>query len=267
MKNLQVNNEKFNSLKGLALALALVTPMMLTGCSKKADCAVTVPHAHLYTNEAGYDRYVPKENLRFEGYDRQEEYISIEGYEDLYKFLTKKDLLRIDDNLDLIKQIQEQQVDYTEYRYKYTYMQPIPHTMKVGKTTTTYFTYIPQTRYSWTSDPNHSRLTGDTRLCHYVYVGYKVEKNEKGKYVLVESPAVDDLTTIMDEYPYFKTKFYYVVTSDGKAADYEDGKQEDMSEEEKQRADEYEEENPEVTVEPQAYHQEEKGKTFVKSYT
>ena len=40
-----------------------------------------------------------------------------------------------------------------------------------------------------------------------------------------------------------------------------------MSEEEKQRVDEYEEENPEVTVEPQAYHQEEKGKTFVKSYT
>ena len=101
MKNLQVNNEKFNSLKGLALALALVTPMMLTGCSKKADCAVTVPHAHLYTNEAGYDRYVPKENLRFEGYDRQEEYISIEGQEDLYKFLTKKDLLKIDDNLDI----------------------------------------------------------------------------------------------------------------------------------------------------------------------
>lgn len=267
MKNLQVNNEKFNSLKGLALALALVTPMMLTGCSKKADCAVTVPHAHLYTNEAGYDRYVPKENLRFEGYDRQEEYISIEGQEDLYKFLTKKDLLRIDDNLDIVKSTQDQQEDYIEYRYKYRYMQPIPHTMKVGKTTTTYFTYIPQTRYSWTSDPNHSNLTGETRLCHYVYVGYKVEKNEKGKYVLVESPAVDDLTTIMDEYPYFKKKFYYVVTSDGKEADYEDGRQEDMSEEEKQRVDEYEEENPEVTVEPQAYYQEEKGKTFVKSYT
>ena len=267
MKNLQVNYEKINGLKGLALALVLVTPFMLTGCGKKADCNIDISHAHKYVNEQGFERYLNREHLKYEGYVRYDNYVSIDGQEDLYKFLEKKDLMRIDDNLELITKMQEEQVDYTEYRYKYTYMQPIPHTMKVGKTTTTYFTYIPQTRYSWTSDPNHSRLTGETRLCHYVYVGYKVEKNEKGKYVLVESPAVDDLTTIMDKYPYIKKKFYYVVTSDGKEVDYEDGKQEDMTDEEKRRVEEYEEQNPEVTVEPQAFHQEEKGKTFIKSYT
>ena len=69
----------------------------------------------------------------------------------------------------------------------------------------------------------------------------------------------------MDEYPYIKKKFYYVVTSDGKEADYEDGKQEDMSEEEKQRAEEYDKNNKEETVEPQAYYQEEKEKTLVKN--
>ena len=106
MKNLQVNNEKFNSLRGLALALVLVTPFMLTGCSKKADCAVTVPHAHLYTNEAGYDRYVPKENLRFEGYDRQEEYISIEEGQTI-KLLPK--------GLDIAKTIYERHTVLTEF--------------------------------------------------------------------------------------------------------------------------------------------------------
>lgn len=266
MKNLQVNYEKFNSLKGLALALVLVTPFMLTGCSKKVDCDVNVSHAHLYINEDGLKRYVSKEKLRFEGYDRYDSYVSIEGQEDLYKFLTKKDLLRIEDNLDIVKSTQEQQVDYTEYRYRYTYMQPIPHTRKIGKTTTTYFTYIPQIRYSWTSDPNHSRLTGETRLCHYVYVGYKVEKNDKGKYILVESPVVDDLTTIMGEYPYIKKKFYYVVTSDGKEADYEDGKQEDMSDEDKQRTEDYEKDNNEDFPDPQAYYQE-KSNVKVKNYT
>lgn len=267
MKNLQVNYKKFDSLKGLALTLALVTPFMLTGCGKKAECNIEVSHAHKYVNEAGYERYLNREHLKYEGYLRYEDYRVIEGEEDLYKFLEKKDLMRVDDNLDLVKSIQEQQKDYTEYRYKYIYMQPIPHTRKIGKTTTTYFTYIPQTRYSWTSDPNHSRLTGETRLCHYVYVGYKVEKNDKGKYVLIPSEYVDDVTSLMDEYPYIKKKFYTVVTVDGKEADYEDGKQEDMSEEERQRAEEYDKENPESTVEPQAYYNDEKNKTFVKSYT
>lgn len=262
---LNVNFEKFMDIRKLALALALVTPLTLSGCSKKADCNISVPHAHKYVNEMGFERYINRENIRYDGYDRCEEYKVIEGEEDLYKFLTKKDLLRIDDNLELINSIQESQDDYIEYRYSYTHLQPIPHTRKVGKTTTTYFTYIPRTRYSWTSDPNHSRLTGETRLCHYVYCAYKVGKNDKGKYVLIESPAVEDVTQIKDEYPYIKKKFYYVVTSDGKEADYEDGKQEDMSEEEKQRAEEYDKNNKEETVEPQAYYQEEKEKTLVKN--
>ena len=37
------------------------------------------------------------------------------------KSRNEKDLMRIDDNLDLVKNIQEQQDDYTEYRYKYRF--------------------------------------------------------------------------------------------------------------------------------------------------
>ena len=236
---IKINFDKLNSLRGVALALVLVSPMALTGCGKKAECNIDGSHAHMYRSNLGYVRYIEDEHLRFDGYDRYDDFIRIDGEEDLYKFLKKKDLLRIDDNLENILSKQTEDEDYIEYRYKYTYMQPIPHTRKIGKTTTTYFTYIPHTRYSWTSDPNHSRLTGETRLCHHMYVAYKVEKNDKGKYVLIPSEYVEDLSDAMDEYPYIKEDFTVIVTSDGKEADYEDGKEEDMSESDKQRAEEY----------------------------
>lgn len=240
--NIRLNLKKFVSLRGVALALALTTSATaLTGCGKKAECSINDSHAHLYTNEQGYIRYIDKEYLSYEGYERKDEYINIEGEEDLYKFLNKKNLMRIDDNIDLILSIQESNVDYMEYKYRYTYMQPIPHTMKVGKTTTTYFTYIPSTRYSWTSNPNHSRLTGDERLCHYVYIAYKIEKNEKGKYVLIPSEQVDDIITVMEEYPYITKKFYKTVDIYGEELDYEDGREEDLTDEEKSRIEEYNE--------------------------
>ena len=247
------NYFKLQALKGVALSLVLVSPFTLNGCSETAECNVDSNHAHMYKNDSGYVRYIEDERLRYDGYDRNNNYISIEGKEDLYDFLTKKDLMRIDDNLEVIKKAQEKQIEYIEYRYKYTYMQPIPYTKKVGNISTTQFHYIPVTRYSWTNDPNHSRLTGETRTCHYTYVAYKVEKNEKGKYVLIPSEHVDDLTTVMDKYPYIKQNDSTIVTVNGKKADYEDGKQEDMSEVDNQRAKEYD-----------TTHQEEKVKTYQK---
>ena len=263
--NIRINWKKFFGLRGVSLALAVVMAASMTGCGKKADCDVKGSHAHLYKNEKGYVRYIDKEYLTYEGYSRNEQYVDIEGNEALYKFLDKKDLMKIEDNLDLILAIQEENQDYTEYRYKYTYMQPIPHIMRVGKVTTTYFTYIPHTRYSWTKDPNHSRLTGETRECHYVYVAYKIEKDEDGKYVLIPSADVDDLRDVMEEYPYIKKSYSKVVTLDGKEADYEDGKQEDLSEDDKKRADEYDSEHKdELQVEEQSK-TEEKGRSLVKT--
>ena len=257
----KVNVKKFLSLSGVVLVLMTT----MTACGKKADCNENGSHAHLYKNEKGYVRYIDKEYLTYEGYSRCEECVDIEGQEDLYKFLDKKDLLRIDDNLELLLNEQNINVDYTEYRYRYTYMQPIPHFRKVGKVSSVYYTYIPQTRYSWTSDPSHSRLTGQTRICHHVYVAYKVEKDENGKYVLIPSPQVDDITTVMDEYPYINKKYCKIVTTDGKEVDYEDGKQEEMSPEDKKRADDYDSGLiDESDIEPQSYN-EEKGKILVKS--
>ncbi len=231
------------SLRGVALALVTTTMIgCLAGCGKKAECSVEGCHAHLYTNDKGYVRYIDKEYLEYEGFSRSDEYIAFaEEEKDFYKYLDKRNLTKIEDNLDVIKAQQEKNQDYLEYRYSYIFLQPIPHQTKIGKTWHTYYTYIPLTRYSWTSDPNHSRLTGDQRLCHYVYTAYRIEKDENGKYVLIPSDSVDDITTVMDEYPYIICgKYSKVVDIYGVDVDYEDGPSELSPEEQEKQNKEYE---------------------------
>lgn len=226
MKNLKLNLKKLVALKGVALVLVLTTATTsLAGCSKKSDCSIDTYHAHKYVDDEGYVRYIDKEYISYEGYDWTDEYVELsENEKDLYKFFDKKNLLKIDDNLDVILSQQEKNCDYIEYRYSYTYMMPIPHVMRSGKTSITYFTYIPTTHHSWTTDPNHSRLTGEQRVCHHVYTAYKVEKDENGDYVLIPSSEVDDITTVMDEYPYIKKDYCKVINlEDGEVLDYEDG--------------------------------------------
>lgn len=89
---------------------------------------------------------------------------------------------------------------YVEYEYKYTYYVP----MRVGKITVS----SPRTGRRFTTDLNHERLTGYIRDVDYKYQGYKIGENKRGKIVIIESDLVDDLTDIMDEYPYFKLSDY-----------------------------------------------------------
>lgn len=230
MKNLKLNLTKMIKLRGVPFALAAtLIATGLTGCGKKAECSVSGNHAHLYTNSQGFERYIDKEYLSYEGYDRQEDYITLTSEDEkLSKFEDKHNLLKIEDNIEAIASIQEQNHDYIEYRYAYTYLMPIPHTTRVGKVTTTYFTYIPTTHHSWTSDPEHSRLTGEQRRCHHVYQAYNVVIDDKGKYVLVPSEEVDDIFALNGEYTYIKEKFYKVIDAEyGYELDYEDGKEDD----------------------------------------
>lgn len=230
MGNVKLNLEKFIKLRGLPIVLASTVMLTgLTGCGKKAECDVKGDHAHLYTNEQNFVRYIDKEYLSYEGYDRQDDYIRLNKEEaELRKLEDKKGLLRIDENIDAIIDVQEQNHDYIEYRYAYTYLMPIPHYTHIGKTTTMYFTYIPTTHHSWTTDPEHSRLTGEQRRCHYVYQAYNIVKDEKGKDVLVPSEYVDDIFDLNGEYTYIKEKFCKVIDAEyGYDLDYEDGVEDD----------------------------------------
>ena len=225
MRNLKLNLKKLIALGGTVLVLATTT-----ACGKKADCNIDTYHAHQYVNEEGYIRYIDKEYLNYEGYARKEEYIELdESEKDLYKYLDKKDLLRIDDNIDTIIETQEANKNFTEYRYAYTYLMPIPIVHSTGKTTYVTFMFIPTTHYSWTRDANHSRLTGETRECTYEYTAYKIEKDENGKYVLIPSPEHKNILATKDEFPYIKEDYYRVINlTDGCEASYEDMETDDV---------------------------------------
>ena len=184
MKNLNVNWKEFVERRGIPLVLATTLSIGLAGCGEKAECDVPESHAHLYVNEEGFSRYLEKEYLEYEGYTRCDDYISINKNDaEFLKFLDKKDLLKIDDNIETIQNIESENQDYIEYRYAYTYLMPIPHYHSNGKTSYVTYSYIPTTHYSWTSNPNHSRLTGEQRRCHHVYQACNIVKDEKGKYV------------------------------------------------------------------------------------
>jgi len=225
MKNLKLNLKKLIALGGAALVLVTTS-----GCGKKADCDIQGYHAHKYVNDKEYVRYIDKEYLSYEGYDRQDDYIELSQSDgELYKFLDKRNLLRIDDNIDTIRDAQLENQDYMEYRYAYTYLMPIPIFHSTGKTHYVTYMFVPHTHYSWTTDPNHSRLTGETRVCHYVYTSYKIEKDEHGKYVLIPGPEKQDIISTKDEYPYILEKYYEVIDlKDGCVLDYEDMETDDV---------------------------------------
>ena len=189
----------------ISLILAATTLVSAYEYSKKIKCDINTDHAHKYTNDEGYLTYMDKEYNSYKGYDRTDEYIEISGDEkELLKFLNKRNILKISDNLEIIEKTQNEykKYDHIEYEYAYTY-----HTyIHTGKVTVP----VAHTGHSWTLDKNHYRLTGKTRNCNYLFYGVKVEKNEKGKYVITKSPYTSDVTTIMDKYPYIK-KDYVVV--------------------------------------------------------
>lgn len=229
MKNLKVNVSEFIKRRGVPLVLAGTIALGLSGCGRKADCDIRDDHAHLYTDEDGFTRYLEKEYLEYEGFTRSDDYILIDKADkDLYKFEDKKDLFKIDENIDSINSLQDKNQDYIEYRYSYTYLMPIPHYIRTGKTTTMYYTYIPTTHYSWTTDKEHGRLTGEERRCHHVYQACNVVLDEKGKYVIVPSEYVDDINELNGEYKYIKKDFCKVIDAEyGYDLDYEDGLEDD----------------------------------------
>ena len=219
MRNLKFNWKKLMLMGGLSLVL-----MTTSGCGKKADCDIKDYHAHRYVSDSGYVRYIDKEYLSYEGYERTEDYTLVDSKDkDLYSYLDKRNLLRIEDNIETIQNAQEQNQDFIEYRYAYTYLMPIPIVHSTGKSTFVTFIFVPQTHYSWTRDPNHSRLTGETRLCHYEYTSYKIEIDEHGKFVLIPGPEHQDIISTKSEYPYILEDYYKIINlANGCEADYED---------------------------------------------
>lgn len=224
-----MKNLKINTLRGILTFMLLSMPATISGCGKTVKCDVKGEHAHLYTNEEGYAKYLEDEHETYKGFNRDDEYIEIKSEEkELYSFLKDKGLLSINDNLEILVDELLVNEDYQEYRYTYIYLMPIPHVHFNGKTSVTTYSYIPTPGRSWTNDATHGNLTGEERTVHYVYQAYKVIIDEKGNYALEASEYVDDLRDIMDEYPYIKldhSKKVNLYTNE--ELDYEDGPEEE----------------------------------------
>ncbi len=230
MKNFKLNIENSQFLKKMnyiIIASGMATIILgVSNFNAKSDCTIEENHAHLYTNDEGFIRYINDEHLKLNGFKYQDTYIKLtEEENDLYTFLKKKKLISIEDNLDLILAIQESNQDYLEYEY--TYKKRV--TRSTGKSS--YRTW--RTRTDWTPNPDNVEneiagrwkdlsFTGNTRLVHYVYQTYNVIINDKGKYELIDGPVVDDIRECLEEYPYIKEKFYTTIYLDPKTINYEE---------------------------------------------
>lgn len=224
------NSKDKIKLRNIVLGALIVSSVFLfSGCAKNVDCNIDVSHAHRYVSENHLDKYLVSEKEHVGSWIRSDDYILVnKEQEKLLDFINDKDLYIIEDNQDEIKSIISSNEDYIEYRYSYTYMMPIPHHRKIGKISTVTYTHVPQIRHSWTSDPNHPRLTGEQRIVHHMYQGYKIVTNEKGKYKIIASEFVDNPEDLSSEYKYISSDFCKKVYLNNKdlEVDYEDGPEE-----------------------------------------
>ena len=224
------NTKEKIKIRNIILGSLIISSIFLySGCTKNVECDIETPHAHRYVSEKYLDKYVISEKEHIGSWARLDDYIPVSKEQaKLIDFINDENLYEIESNKEEINNIISTNEDYIEYRYAYIYNMPIPHHRKIGKVSTVYYTYVPVTRYSWTADPNHSRLTGEERIVHHVYQGYKIVINEKGKYEAIESEFVDNLDELPDEYKYINSDFCKKVYSNDKQKeiDYEDGPEE-----------------------------------------
>ena len=217
----------------VAIGLIIANLTTFCACAKTVPCDIEEDHAHFYVTQEDVGRYIMSEKEYVKGLERPDNYIEVNEEDiDLLEYMNKHDLFKIEDNRDTIEDIEKQDEDYTEYRYKYIYMQPIPVVHSTGKSSFVTYYYVPMPRYSWTTDTSRN-LTGETRTCHHMYYGYKVTQDANGKYHMEKSELVDDLMELPSEYEYVGKNFTTIINLENKEAlDYEDGKEDDIGDKE-----------------------------------
>lgn len=170
----------------------------LNGCDKVTPCNETELHVHKYVDEDGFVRYLASESGKYRGFKKTDEVIIITEEKDLelYKYLAKEGLLRVEDNLDLIKQMEDKNKDYLMYQYK---KRVVGYKGRVN------------IQYKWTTNQDHPHLTGKERIMHYVCDAYSIEQKENGKFKKNKVEDVENIESVMDEYPYIKKDFYKAI--------------------------------------------------------
>ena len=189
-----------------AFVLALSIPLATSGCSKKSGCELPSRHFHLYIKDSNLgtiSKYIDSENTDYWGYEWTPDYIEVTK-EDEKAFDAMYGLYDGKDNWDYVfNYMKHKSKDWFEFYYKYYTEETETYEDSDGKTRTK----TKRVKHSgWSTDPTHRGNTGETRLYHNRFYGYRIVfKN--GKYIKERSNDVDDVRDIIDDYPYFDEEF------------------------------------------------------------
>ena len=214
-----------NKTKAQILSGLLASTMFLSACGKKSECEIPSRHVHRYTkqvtSEISLEEYIDSEKLEHHGFNWNPDYIEINKHdEELYKVLNNKLLFSGVNNWDyLYNTMVNNNEDYLMFYYEY-------YTTEIYSTTDAngnISTYTQTVRHDgWHSNPHDSDNTGDVRLYHHQFFGYRVI-SINGNYVLEKSPLVDDIRDVIEEYPYFSQDCVEEVYASYKFSRYELG--------------------------------------------
>lgn len=162
------------------------------------QCDITSTyHVHLYTKDIGnvrIQKWLPEESLTL-FYVKQEDFLPATTFDlNAYSTLDIYSLFEGKENIDYIHYQIRKNRDYMKFYYYYEETYEVEDEDGEKRQVT-------DTYSGWSTDPRHRGVTGKTRVYHTRYFAYKlVQRN--GKLELEKSPSVDDVRTILNEYPY-----------------------------------------------------------------
>lgn len=162
------------------------------------QCDITSTyHVHLYTKDIGnvrIEKWLQKENDTF-SYVKHDDFLPVTSFDlEVYDKLDDYSLFEGIENIDYIHYQIRNNRDYMKFYYHYEES----HTEEDEDGNKRKVT---ETHEGWSTNPRHRGVTGKTRVYHTRYYAYKlIQKDDKLE--LEKSPSVDDVRTILNEYPY-----------------------------------------------------------------
>lgn len=175
----------------IAGLLGAATVFTTSACASEVECNIDKTHSHTYTTEEGYSRQIKSELEYVEDFYRREEYkyITEEEIQKLRKTY-EYNLIRIDDNIDKLLELESTLYDYKQYEYKYTTRSP----RIIGPM----ITYSTMTHKAYTNDKEHYNLTGNERIVTHKFVGYKIIQDEEGNLDVIKSEPMNSIEELIN---------------------------------------------------------------------
>ena len=206
----------------IAGILSATTILTMSGCAKTVECNVEGKHSHTYVTEEGYEKEVESEKEKLGSFYRTDEYQELTNQEAKeLKKATKAKLIRINDNIDKLLELESSLYDYIQYEYSETEMKTYYEIDGNGNGKTSY-RFV--TEYHYTNDSERFGLTGDTRVVTHMFIGYKIT-NDNGKITIVKSEPMKSIEELVEAgYTHVKYgKIYYGLNRDTNGfIEYED---------------------------------------------